>query len=272
MGKTVLMITFLALVFLPGSFAQNECEITDSLPIGLANQGGYSFNYQSRKGKECRNYRLRNTPGKVQTPVKWKDDEEIFLDIVLSECKAGSSCSWVEAVKISAQPTMIDKTRLLYGVNKDEYKEEPDAYRKKLEKKKKFPPFITIIRGTVADAHNKPLELAVQVSSYVDDTKPYRLTYVMSIVGASSAFEILRPGAALEKTLVPGLIWKAAASKPFFQYLDERRIQELSPKVGKVVVNITAEEIELEESKLLEVVQDNERVAATTAPAYRPKN
>ena len=40
------------------------CRVNVDLPIGVTNQKGYSFDYQSGKGAECRRYRLRNEPGK----------------------------------------------------------------------------------------------------------------------------------------------------------------------------------------------------------------
>jgi len=254
------------------SFGQLECEIIESMPAGLTNQGGYVFNYQCGKGKDCRSYGLRNVPGTVLTPVLWKDKQETFLDVNLPECPASSSCPWIEVIKISTRSIIIGETTLSYGINKDEYKDEPDAYRKKLEQETKLSPFITIIRGTVADAQKKPIEIAIRVSSYVGGVKPYRLTYEIAIVGKSEAFQILRPGIVPAEPSVLGLIWEAPASKPFFEYLYQMGIKELSAKVGKIVVDITAREIEVEESKLLIVVQGTKRIAATTAPAYRPKD
>ena len=255
------------------SYGQQCCEIKESMPEGKANQGGYAFRYQCSIGKDCRIYGLRNTPDTVLTPVIWKDEQETFLDVDLPECPAGSTCPpWTYAIKISTQPIIKGETTLAYGINRDEYKDKPDAYRKKMEQRTKFSPFITIIRGTVVDAQKQPIEIAIQVSSYVDGVKPYRLTYEMAIFGKSEAFLILRPGIVPADPSVLGLIWEAPASKPFFEYLDQMGIKELSAKVGKIVVDITAKEIEVEESKLLKVVQGTKRIAATTAPAYRPKD
>jgi len=50
-------------------FAQRKCQITRWLPTGLERQGGYSFDYQSGRGSDCRDYRLHNEPGQVRTPV-----------------------------------------------------------------------------------------------------------------------------------------------------------------------------------------------------------
>lgn len=274
MRTIVLMLISLATVMFASSLsAQQDCATTGILPVGLANQGGYAFNYQSGKGTECRLYRLRNNPGKVLTPARWKDVKETFIDVNLPECPANSTCPWVEAVKISTLATMIDKTTLSYGANKDEYRDEPDAYRKRVEEATGFPPLITIIRGMVADASKKPLEIAVSVASYAEGMKsPYLLTYIIRLVGESGPFQILRPGDFPKDTLAQGLIWEAAASRAFFSDLERRKIRQLSLKEDKeIIVKIEVDGVEVEESKLLILVQGTTQLAATTAPAYRPR-
>jgi len=271
--KRILLITIsLIMIFLSDSLAQEECKTKEKTPIGLTNQGGYSFNYQSGKGQNCRVYRLRNTPGRLQTPVRWKDEQEVFHDCDLLECSVGSVCPWIESILPSYQPIKVGKTTLSYGVNKDEYKDQPDAYQKKPEKITKFPPLTSILRGIVADAEKKPFELAIQVYSSVEGIRPYRLIYVMAIVGKSRDFQILRPGIFPAHPLSPVLIWEAAASNLFFEYLSRRGIRELSAKLGKIVVDISAKDIHLEEAKMLVVIQGNKRIAAITAPAYKPKD
>jgi len=99
---------------------------------------------------------------------------------------------------------------------------------------------------------------------------PFRLTYVMAIVGKSVPLRIFRPEDIPGESSVSGLIWEAAASTPFFEYLDRMEITELSGELPKVIVEITVNEIELDESGLLVVLQGTKRIAATTAPAYRP--
>lgn len=266
------MFTSLVTVLFAISLAKADCPTSESTPIGLANQGGYTFNYQSGRGKDCRRYLLRNTPGKVQTPVLWKDKLEVFLDVDLAECPRGSTCPWVEGIMISAQPTMKDLTTLSYGVNKDEYKDKPDAYRKKVGQMTQFPPLVTIIRGIVADAEKKPREVAISVTSYVDGEKPHRLIYVMENIGKPARFQIFRSTPRDLPFSFIGFTWEAAVSKPFFDYLEERKIKELSEDLRKVVVEIRANTIEVVDSKLLVVVHGTKRIAATTAPAYSPKD
>jgi hypothetical protein len=107
------------------------CSVKTDFPIGVTNQNGYSFDYQSGKGAKCRRYRLRNEPGKVLTPTVWKDQSETFLDVDLAACSAGAVCPWVSAVKISGTEPDQGETMLSYGVNKDECTDKPDAFRKR---------------------------------------------------------------------------------------------------------------------------------------------
>lgn len=66
---------------LPVRAQSPTCSVKTDLPIGVTNQNGYSFDYQSGNGPKCRRYRLRNKPGKVLTPPIWKDKTETFLDV-----------------------------------------------------------------------------------------------------------------------------------------------------------------------------------------------
>ncbi len=269
-------VAALTTVWVLASYAspQSDCPENEKTPIGTANQGGYRFNYQSGKGDECRTYRLRNTPGKVQTPALWKDIQEIFLDVDLPECAAGSNCPWTEAVKVSASPIIKDVTVLSYGVNKDEYRDEPDAYRKKPAQKGKLRPFITIIRGTVADPQKKPHALALQVSSYAEgggEGRGYTLVYSIKLLEPSEPLLLLRPGV-FPETSGLGLLWEAAASETFFKQIDERKIRQLSRGFSEFGIDIRARNISVEESKLLSFYKGDKRIAATTAPAYVPKD
>jgi len=270
MRKSILVVVSLTTFFFASSYAQEECEITDALPVGLANQGGYTFHYQSGKGENCRGYLLWNAPGSVLTPVLWRDDQETFLKTNLPRRSVDSTFSPAESIHISARSVVIGETTLSYGVNMDEYEDRPDAYRRAPMQVTRFAPYTTVMRGVVADVHENPIEIAIQVSSYVNGANPYRLTYVMALVGPSIGFQILHPEEYPAESLVPALIWEAAASTPFFEYLDERGIEGLSAEVGSIVVNIEASEVELDESNLLVLAQGTWCIAATTAPAYRP--
>ncbi len=269
MRISLLLLILLAAAIPTSSLAQSDCATTHVLPIGLANQGGYAFNYQSGKGKDCRRYRLRNTPGNLLTPVLWRDTREVFMDVDLVECPKGSICPWVDGIRISTEPATPGRTTLSFGLNKDEYKDEPDAYRLEETTTARLAPLITILRGIVADSAKKPFELNVQVASYVEGGRPYRLTYEIITIGKPGTFQLLPTKNVPEWPKAPALIWDAAASKPFLEYLSAKKIKFLPEKL---IVQIEAEGIEVEQSKLLMVVQGNKRIAATTAPAYRPKD
>jgi len=165
----------------------DECVAKDSLKIGLTNQGGYAFNYQSRKGDGCRLYRVRNTPGHLLTPVIWEDEHEIFFSPDLPECPAtAKDCGeWVETTLTDTKPPIKGETSLGYGgPNRDEYKDKPDAFRKDASKHGGFPALFTAVRGVLADSHQKPLQVDISVKSVVSGTAPdYRLSYVMKVAG-----------------------------------------------------------------------------------------
>ena len=80
---------------------------------------------------------------------------------------------------------------LSYGVNYNEYKEQPEAFRKQVQTSRGFPSLTTVISGIVADAQHKPFELGVRVSSYATGAGPYKLTYVLTVFGKSGVFRIL---------------------------------------------------------------------------------
>ncbi len=105
-----------------------DCRATRTLPIGIATQGGYRFEYESGHSAHCRVYRVRNTSGKVLTPVLRRDDRETFLDVDIPACPATASCRWIDSRIIGASPPLTDKSKLGYGINKDEYHDEPDAF------------------------------------------------------------------------------------------------------------------------------------------------
>jgi len=266
-----------ALLFVRGDIAveQTQCVVRANLPVGVENQGGYAFDYQSGKGDICRVYRLRNMPGRLQTPVLWKDRREVFMDLSLPECAAKSACQWDTVVRISADSSRVGKSTLSYGLNRDEFTDDPDAYRSELvSKPTRLPPLITIFGGVVPDGRRNPHRIAIQLSSYAfaKGAEPYTLRYEIEITGMSEAMRLLRPATARDSGSGLGLIWHAAASDSFFRYLERNRLTDLLPggDKSKVIFEIQATEIEVEEFQLLEVLAGGDVIAATTAPAYRP--
>ncbi len=199
------------------------CKENETFPIGTANQGGYRFDYDSGRGDQCRTYHLRNTPGKLLTPAEWKDSAEVFLSVDLPECTAGSDCPWTDAVKITE--AVKGPTALTYGVNKDEFKESPNAFRMKERKKSEFTPYDTLIRGVVADTLGKSRRIGIEVSSYAyPDADGYRLLYKIELVGDSEPFRLLQ-SQPREGGLV--LSWESVGSGSFSEYLSRNKFNEL---------------------------------------------
>jgi len=251
--------------------AQSTCPEKETLPIGTANQGGYRFDYYSSHGEQCRTYRLRNTPGKLQTPSEWKDSAEIFLSVDLPECGSGSTCPWTDAVRVSA--VTKGQTALWYGANKDEFKESPDAFRLKSQAGNELSPFHTLIRGLVADAQGKVHRIAVEVSSHAcaERLGGYTLVYKMELLGDSEPFRLLRLRSGDEDNTSLGLLWESAVSKPFVEYLAGGQPSELNEKTRALTVEVWARNLKIESSKLLAIYKGGKRIAATTAPAYVPE-
>lgn len=254
----------------------DDCVPKATLKIGLANQGGYVFNYQSRKGDGCRLYRVRNTPGHLLTPVLWEDENEIFLSPDLPECSRNSQdCgTWFETILTDVKPPKQGETSLKYGFNRDEYNDKPDAYRKGVSKQGTFAPLRTIMRGVLADSNHRPLRLEVSVTSLVSGNKPpYRFTYVIKVMG-DFAFEILKPNAFPTSEERIGVIWNAAASPEFFEALQKSDLSKPPEQTRTVTVDgISAKSVSVVDQKeqVLVLLRGKNRLTAATAPAYRPE-
>jgi hypothetical protein len=101
---------------------------TKGNPIGGAvNDSGYAFEFQSQEGENCRVYRIKNTPGKPLTPVKWSDQDTVFIDTNLPACGPKASCDWITAVQYSLASNR-SHTEIGYGINKDQHKTQSPAY------------------------------------------------------------------------------------------------------------------------------------------------
>jgi hypothetical protein len=261
----------ISLLLLSPLSLQAQCKPTQQLPVGTTNQGGYVFNYQSWRGPNCRAYRLRNTPGKLLTPVAWTDQAETFFDGYIPACQQNQNCNWIETVVAAASSSVVAPTRLSYGANKDEYKDSPDAIRGKHQVTSDSKILITILRGLIADDKGNAHEIAVQVSSEVSASPPYIFAYRAEFAGKSEPLRILRLAGGLEPSNMLGLLWESANTQLFVSALQNKGYTELSERTGgKLAVEIRAnDKIEIE-SKLLSIFNGNKRIASLTAPAYRP--
>ena len=106
--------------------AADGCNPTGTIIAGTINRGGYQFEYESREGVNCREYRIRNKPGQPLTPVKWAFDDTVFIDANLPACRKTEVCAWTTAVQRSVERNKLP-TQIGFGINKDEFTEKPVA-------------------------------------------------------------------------------------------------------------------------------------------------
>jgi hypothetical protein len=254
------------------SSAQVRCHIQDWLPAGLERQGGYSFDYQSGQGANCRIYRLRNEPGQVRTPVDWRDtrDEvkEVLFDGDLADCPKAATCPWVEEIKVSTVSSETGETNLGYGVPKDQYTDKVGAYRQKLAKQAGFPSFTTILQGVIGGRIAKQHQVAIAVSSSVSGSGPFHLNYRIELVGESE------PLGTIAKVANDGELlsfdWQAASTPTFLEKL-RTKSRQLSQSSAPLEIEFSVSDVTLEKSAIVVIYEGDSAIAATTAPAYRPK-
>jgi hypothetical protein len=240
--------------------------------MGLERQGGYSFDYQSGKGNDCRIYRLRNEPGQVRTPADWRDNrdlvKELLFDGELADCAKAATCPWVDQIKITVQAIETGDTALGCGVPKDEYSDNVGAYRQKIEKQAAFPSFTTILRGIVGGRKVQQHQVAIRVTSSVSGSGPFYLTYQVELAGESEP--IGTAARAVENAELLSFDWKAASSRPFREKL-RQQIKQLSSKSPSLKIELSAPDVMLDRVETLVIYEGEIAIAATSAPAYRPK-
>jgi len=125
-------ISLLALAVLfgitPGErvLAQDTCRPSSATIHGTVNRAGYQFEYESFEGDHCREYRIRNKPGRPMTPVRWRYESNVFIDTNLPACKKNENCPWSTKVQQS-YVCNHNATEIGFGINKDEHIETPVA-------------------------------------------------------------------------------------------------------------------------------------------------
>jgi hypothetical protein len=111
-----------------------NCLIEGHVPEepALAQQGGYSFAYQSLRGvtedaRACTVYRLKNAPAMPPTPFRWMLGDELVVDRArLPRCTA--DCDWLAFAKYFPGAIDTNLSVLSYGLNADAYSESPQTY------------------------------------------------------------------------------------------------------------------------------------------------
>ena len=267
--------SFFVLILYSQSLSDDRCRVIREKPVTSTNQGGYSFDYYSILGSNCRLFRVRNHPGGLKTPVLWKSSVEVFFNAILAECPASAAnCGWIEVSKSAWKP-YEDKTLLTYGVNRDEYKEEPEAFceaQRQPTLKESLLPMITSIIGSIGDADGKPVVLGIRVSSSVAEISNdgFKIRYVISALPKASPFVIgsSQTSADLDDKTAT-IIWEAVDSSTFLQQLSKAETKRLEPG-ATLTIDVPARKVEVGWQSLI-VMKDGKRIFTTTAPAYKPK-
>lgn len=249
--------------------ARAACDPLETAISGSTSQGGYSFEYESWRGTNCRVYRLCNKTGRELTPVLWRDKNEVFIDASLPRCATGSTCACIEVIKPTRQ-TFQSRTSLTYGINKDEYKEAPPAYsdpeHQATASDQAYPLYI-VLRGTVADAEGKPVRLGLGLASVVSPQRD-KLIYQMTAARESRNFDLVEKYPTRINDLT--LQWWGAKSQAFDRILTGKKATVLTANDKSIVVDIALRSKFALESELMTVSSAGKPIFATTAPAYRP--
>jgi hypothetical protein len=255
----------------PSVSLEDGCKSASDWQGGVATQGGYRFRYESAKGLNCRGYRLLNAPGQQSVKVKWRDTrdkaERLLCETKLPACApSGLPCPF-----LCSQPGQalqdLQTTDLGYGgPNADSRTDRPPGYVLNTSAAD-LAPLRTGLQGIAADRDGRPLEIGVEVISTVSGKQaPYRLTYAIRTSVKSRPFSLWLPdGIPIPSQLV--VRWSAIDTGEPVTLIRKQESFLLSADRPMVSLELSTNAFE-RSSKLLVVMQDNDRVAAVTAPAY----
>jgi len=265
-------------------FLGGDCSFNGPPIKGSTNQGGYVFEYESYSGTgptgACRLYRLRNTPGKLYTPVLWKDSGEIWFDTALPACPAGSICPSIDVMKQSLRVEDGGST-LTYGVNKNEYSEAPSAFKR--HQNEKFValsgnayPFVTTISGVIADANGRPIQISIRVASFVETgakgelESPINFGYRFETgPRAENLFSI--DLAQQDPKAAYRISWGATSTSAFKAAATAEELKWLSGPEQRAHVSFSSRSVTLNDQEKLIITQGTTPIFVTTASAYVPK-
>jgi hypothetical protein len=168
---------------------------------------------------------IKEIPGGVLTPVIWKDKvglQEVFIDAELPACPSkNTSCPDLLSEKISRDSAEVDSTLLSYGVNKDEYRDEPAAY-KAAQKPAENPPFITTLKGIMAGPNGTAAPISLEVGSFVIPKGDiFILQYTITLGEPSIPVAFAPSNEVAFSKEVPVLVWGAAESKEFYSAINK---------------------------------------------------
>jgi hypothetical protein len=266
---SAVLIGYLGATICTVAFAQGLSGAPEPQP-GTEDKGGYSFDYSCTKVSErSRTIRICNRPGAPRTPIFWRCPKEVFVDTTLEKC-ASDPCRPFVFGKGSVMPLYVDHTTLSWGLNKDEWSDDPLAY---LESQKQvaqftiFPELFVNVNGLVAGTGDNSVEIGLEmVSTARQAERGYELTYEMTntVEGQKMEFEST-------DSLSPNglrVVWDSALSEDFEKYIKQNKLHSLTPG-EKTTIRIVASNIVVEPG-LLKVFDGSKSIFATTAPAYVP--
>ena len=237
-------------------------------------EAGYNFQLQAGKASDMRCYRLRNGPMSVLTPVKWQDgaEREVIFSGRLAPCRSNDACDWPDGI-YKPGPGKVGEMRVGFGINADEYVDRPEllvAHRAAASQANKFPPLWTIVKVAVVNTIEETIHIGLAVGSITKDEK---LTYAFQVVEREGRGEYrIHQGTRFNE---PGLSirWTATETKQFQNELVVRMQQKVVQVASKrpFALDIVAPEFERSDVAKLEILDGDDVVLETTAPAYLPK-
>lgn len=184
-----------------------NCNVDAHVPArpGRAEEGGYAFEFQSLRGgtddeRACTVYRLRNTPGKPPTPLRWTMGDETIVDKVrLARCREGvEGCPWLAFARYFPGAIDANLSTISYGLNADAYDRQADTFMTSVSVRDAdvaeadavlASSVGTELAGTFVDADGDRFELHLLVKSRfeTDPTGDRRLIYEIDDLGGSGA-------------------------------------------------------------------------------------
>lgn len=273
-----------------------NCNVDAHVPDrpGRAEEGGYAFEFQSLRGgtdddRACTVYRLRNTPGKPPTPLRWTMGDETIVDKVrLARCREEQEgCPWLAFARYFPGAIDANLSTISYGLNADAYDRQADTFMTSVSVRDAdvaeadavlASSVGTELAGTFLDADGERYELHLLVKSRFEtgEAGGRRLIYEIDDLGGSGA---LGSGAIR-------IAWEALAAVPELRAaLDgEGAASTATPAApaGSVAIDrgpdhlhlaIDAADFVLDEGFVLEVHAEgaDAPLASVPMPAYVPR-
>jgi hypothetical protein len=254
-------------------------KMTEVLPEGTVNQGGFLFSYQSGQSPSCIRYELRNGMNRRATSFIWQSNgsPDTFIEGRLEECTA-DPCKVESVTKIWPFQTVLDRSTIHFGSpDRNQYSEQVGVYRiappsvglSNVNIRPESPTTIlTEISGTFVNSQNQSFTVNVQVVSEISrNNEQFNIRQAITLLPGSANLRVLpREGIPAPNSEL-GLVWAASSEVPVAESFGNRG---LSQDARQLLVNVQTREPDIANSMLI-ITQGGERLAATTAPSFRAR-